>query len=194
MLQVRSGAILASIVVLSGALAACGSGSMSSVPKGPALASTSGPGTSGDESPRYHAEVALDGHPWVTADGANILVTVKVTNDGNAPFGTQATPIHNVNLGAHVVDASGKILNWNLARGSMPEVAPGAAVKATILLPVDKVLGHSAELLPVEENVAWFDKWGTKPLTVGPFLACANPSIGKVCDSSGKPLPTVAAQ
>ncbi len=121
-------------------------------------------------------------------------MAVSVTNDGATPFGTQATPIHNVNLGAHAVDATGKVVDNDLARGSMPEVAPGATVKATILLPVNKVLGHSAELLPVAESVGWFDQWGTKPLVVGPFGACSGNATGKVCDASGKPLPVAPAQ
>lgn len=142
----------------------------------------------------YHAELALAGSPAVTADGKDVLVTVNVTNDGPAPFGTQATPTHNVNLGAHAIDATGKVVDNDLARGSMPEVAPGATVKTTILLPVDKVLGHSASLLPVEEGVGWFDTWGTKPLVVGPFVRCSGNVAGKVCDASGKPLPVVPSQ
>jgi hypothetical protein len=127
--------------------------------------------------------------PAMTDDGKNIRVVVNVTNDGSAPFGTQVTPVHNVNLGVHLVDVTDKLLDNDLARGSMPEVAPGATVKATILLPMDKVLGHSAELIPVEEGVAWFDTWGTKPLVVGPFQNCKDAAIGKACDGSGKPLP-----
>ena len=143
---------------------------------------------------RYHAELALAGSPTVTADGKNILVAVNVTNDGPVPFGTQAGPVHNVNLGAHAVNATGKVVDNDLARGSMPEVAPSATVKATILLPVDKVLGHSAELLPVEEGVGWFDRWGTKPLVVGPFRACGGDATDKICDASGKPLAVAPRQ
>lgn len=138
----------------------------------------------------YHAELALAGSPAVTADGKDILVAVNVTNDGASPFGTQATAANNVNLGAHSIDSTGKVVDNDLARASMPEVAPGATVKETIRLPVDKIQGYSAELLPVEEGVGWFDKWGTKPLVVGPFKTCSN----KVCDASGKPLPVSPPQ
>ena len=142
----------------------------------------------------YHAQLALASAPEVTADGKDILVTVNVTNDGPAPFGTQATPANNVNLGAHAIDATGKVVDNDLARGSMPEATSGATVKATILLPVDKVLGRSAELLPVEEGVGWFDQWGTKPLVVGPFKACDGGATDKVCDASGNPLPVAPGQ
>lgn len=176
------------------ALAACSNGQpnaqQSAAAKGaqPAASPTSEP------AGHYHAELALAGQPKVTANGKEILVAVNVTNDGSAAFGTQATPVHNVNLGAHAIDATGKVVDNDLARGSMPEVAPGKTVKATILLPVDKVLGHGAEILPVEEGVAWFSQWGTKPLIVGPFKACSSGSGGQVCDASGKPLPIAPQQ
>jgi len=109
------------------------------------------------------------------------------------PFGTQATAVHNVNLGAHSIDAAGKIMDNDLARGSMPQAAPGATVKATVSLPIDKMLGNRAELLPVAEGVGWFDKWGTKPLVVGPFMACSDASFGRICDAAGIPL-TLAQQ
>lgn len=174
-------------------LAGCGSGqqantSVTSNDAGQAKASAPAVLTG-----NYHAQLALAGSPAVTADGKGVLVTVSVTNDGATPFGTQATAAHNVNLGAHAVDATGNVVDNDLARGSMPEVAPGVTVKATVLLPVDKVLGHRAELLPVAEGVGWFDQWGTKPLMVGPFDACSS-AAGKVCDASGKPLPVAPAQ
>lgn len=146
------------------------------------------------QSGHYHAELALADSPAVTADGKDILVTVNVTNDGPVPFGTRATAANNVNLGAHSIDMSGHVVDNDLARGTMPEVAPGTTVRATILLPADKVLGHGAKLIPVEENVAWFDQWGTKPLVVGPFKACSNVPAGSICDASGKPLPVLPAQ
>ncbi|MGH8128169.1 MAG: hypothetical protein ACRETC_07345 [Gammaproteobacteria bacterium] len=176
------------------ALASCGSsqpGNASAEAGNASQAKVSAPAA---QTGNYHAQLALAGSPAVTADGKDVVVAVNVTNDGPAPFGTQAAPTHNVNLGAHAIDSAGKVVDNDLARGSMPEVAPGAIVKATILLPVDKLLGHSAELLPVEEGVGWFDQWGTKPLVVGPFEMCSSNAAGKVCDASGKPLPVAAPQ
>lgn len=172
------------------ALAACGGGQPNGQQPTPSAAAHGQSSAPAAQSGHYHAALALVGQPEVSADGKNVVVTVNVTNDGSGSFGTQATPDHNVNLGAHSIDATGKVLDNDLARGTMPEVAPGATVKATILLPLDKVLGNRVELLPVEEGVAWFDTWGTKPLTVGPFIACRDPSTDKVCDAQGKPLPT----
>jgi len=140
----------------------------------------------------YQASLALSSPPEISANGQSIIVTVNVTNTGSGTFGSTTTP-NNVNLAAHGIDATGKIVDQDLVRGHLPQVTPGATASATILLPVDKILGRSAEILPVQENVAWFDKWGTKPLKVGPFEACSDTAAGKVCDSNGKPL-AVAAQ
>lgn len=180
--------VLVTSVVL---LAACSSGHDPSVSS---AAAASGGDVSSTAGGPFHAELTLAGQPSVSGDGKNIVVVVSVTNDGTSPFGTRATPVHNVNLGAHAIDASGKVVANDLARGSMPEVAPGATVKATILLPVGKVLGYSAELLPVEEGVGWFDQWGTKPLSVGPFKKCSVDQAGTVCDASGNPLLVVPLQ
>lgn len=139
---------------------------------------------------RYGAKLALIGQPAVAADGKDILVRINVTNESPTIFGSSSEP-HNVNLGAHSIDVAGDVVINDLARGQLPQIAPSKTAEATILLPLSEVLGHRVELLPVEEDVAWFDQWGTKPLVIGPFEACASLTIGKVCDASGKPLPQV---
>lgn len=141
----------------------------------------------------YQANLTAQGEPVISADGMNIIVTANVTNTGATAFGSTTTP-NNVNLGAHSVDASGKVIDQDLARGHLPQIAPGTQAMATILLPVDKVLNKSVALLPVQENVGWFDRWGTKALVVGPFVSCSSDSIGKVCDASGKPLAVAVAK
>lgn len=174
------------------ALSACNS-SQEPNPSGTSSATVQpAPSTSVARAGHYHAALALVGQPAVTADGKSIQVAVNVTNDGTETFGSAAAP-NSVNLGAHTVDASGQIVDNDLARGHLPQITPGATGKVTILLPIALALGHRVELLPVQEGVNWFDAWGTKPLTVGPFDACSDPTAGKVCDASGKPLPTAAS-
>jgi hypothetical protein len=136
--------------------------------------------------------LALIGQPELMADGKNIVVAMNVTNDGTATFGSATEP-DNVNLGAHAIDAAGKIVVNDLARGRLPQIAPGATEEASILLPVGETLGRSVQLLPVQEHVGWFDVWGTKPLVVGPFQNCKDAMTGKVCDASGKALPSQTA-
>ena len=171
------------------ALSACSSGQQS----GEHAPSATAVATSSTANQQYHAALSLQGSPAVTTDGKSIVVTVKVTNTGPAAFGTDITPSVNVNLAAHSIDTTGKIIDQDLARATLPNIAPGASATATILLPIDKVLNKSAQILPVEEGVAWFDKWGTKPLTVGPFKGCSSSAVGAVCDDADKPLSAVAA-
>lgn len=168
-------------------LVACGSSSQSGQP----VASTSSPSanTSAEAGHRYQASLALQGQPEVSPDGNDIVVAVRVTNTGTGIFGSETKP-NAVNLGAHSIDAAGTIMNNDLKHSELPQVAPGATVTTTIKMPAGQLLGKRAEILPVEENVSWFDAWGTKPLVVGPFEACS----GKVCDASGKPLPVAPAQ
>lgn len=130
----------------------------------------------------------LVGEPSVTADAKNVAVTVTVKNDGIDAFGSASQP-HNVNLGAHAVDADGKVIVNDLARALLPQIVAGASGRATILLPIAKLIGYRAQILPVEEGVGWFSDWGTKPLEVGPFMACSSVGAGAICDASSKPIP-----
>jgi len=173
------------VTVLLFALTACSSSHQPDTAGSPSSSSAS------TSMKHFQAKLTLGGVPGVSADGKDVVVLADVTNTGAATFGSQTEP-HNVNLGAHSIDASGKIIDNDVARGHLPQIAPGAKATATILLPIDKVLNKRAELLPVEENVAWFDQWGTRPLIVGPFNSCSSDSVGKVCDASGKPLATAA--
>jgi len=181
--------VLAILPVL--ALSACGSSQPSGTPAVAGEQTETSPPVAQDG--HYHAELVLAGQPAVTADGKDIVVTVNVSNDGVGAFGSATEP-HNVNLGAHVLDAAGKVVINDLARAHLPQIAPGETVKASILLPVSQTLAHRIELLPVQEGVSWFDAWGTKPLVVGPFDACSDAAVGKVCDAGGKPLQATPAQ
>lgn len=182
-------------LVLSGlsvfALAACGSSQPANTSAAPGeQAKTS---ESAAQAGHFHAELALAGRPAVTSDGKNIVVPVKVTNDGLGAFGSETEP-HNVNLGAHAIDAAGNIVINDLSRGRLPQISSGATQEASIFLPMATTLGHRVELLPVQEKVGWFDQWGTKPLIIGPFDKCSGDAAGRVCDGSGRPLPVLAIQ
>lgn len=134
--------------------------------------------------------LTLVGAPMLTADGKNIAVSVNLANEGKTVLSSASTPP--VNLGAHSVDATGKTIT-DLSRAKLPAIAPGTSAAVTILLPVAETLGHSAQILPLQENVAWFSQWGTTPVTVGPFNSCSDTAAGKVCDAQDKPLAIVPA-
>ncbi|MDE2463152.1 MAG: hypothetical protein KGO02_05500 [Alphaproteobacteria bacterium] len=132
-----------------------------------------------------------EGNPVITPDGKNIAVTVGLSNHGQVALISKGKyPVH---FGAQRLGANGKA-DMDLSRAMIPLIDPGSSAQVTIMLPVDKMLNHSAELLPVQEQVAWFDAWGTKPVVVGPFSECTGSMAGKICGPDGKPLATQPAK
>ncbi|MFI5071362.1 MAG: hypothetical protein ACHP8A_10785 [Terriglobales bacterium] len=138
-------------------------------------------------SDQFKVRMVLQGSPVISVDGKFIVVTVDLSNDGSAILETKG--INPINLGAHSINADGSLVNNDLARGALPApIAPNSHAFVSINLPVDKTIGYSAQILPVQENVGWFDEWGTKPLVVGPFNVCSAVARNKICDASGKAL------
>lgn len=179
----------ASVLVCAASLAACGSGQPAQQNAATSSAAAA-PAASPLAGPHFQATVALDGQPEVTNDGKDIVVQVRVTNTGKGTFGSADAP-NPVHLGAHSVNASGKVVTIDLSRGDLPQVAAGATATATIKMPVSGLLGLSAQILPVEEGIAWFNQWTTDPttpVTVGPFARCAGANSSTVCGANGKPL------
>lgn len=173
------------------ALTACGSGQNDSTANKLATAAAAPAAPAGAlTADQVNVQMTLQGAPMLSADGQFVSVTVVLANHGKTTLtSTGADP---VNLGAHSADASGTIIDNDLARAAIPDTTPNSQSTITIRLPVAKITGKSAQILPVQENVAWFDTWGTKPLVVGPFNTCASATIGKVCDADGKPLASAA--
>lgn len=175
-------------------LAACSSGQDQAAPQQPAAASTAtaAPAASANAltADQVNVQMTPQGAPTLSADGQSIDVTVTLANHGKVVL--SSTGPNPVTLGAHSADANGMIIDNDLARANLPDIASGGQATVTIQLPLDKTLGKSAQILPVQENVAWFDTWGTKPLVVGPFNNCASAATGKVCGADGKPLASAA--
>lgn len=171
-------------------LAACSSSQDQAAPQQPAAAGTApaAPAATANTltADQVSVQMALHGAPTLSADGQFIDVAVTLVNQGKAAL--SSTGPNPVNLGAHSASANGTIIDNDLARAGLPDIAPDNQATVIIQLPVEKTLGKSAQILPVQENVAWFDAWGTKPLVVGPFSNCAGSAIGKVCGADGKPL------
>lgn len=171
-------------------LAACDSGQDQAASTQPATTdtATAAPAAPADAltADQVNVQMTLQGAPTLSADGQSIDVAVTLANHGKVVL--SSTGPDPVKLGAHSADTAGTVIDNDLARASLPELSPGGQATVTIHLPVDKTLGKSAQILPVQENVAWFDTWGTKPLVVGPFNNCASAGAGKVCGADGKPL------
>lgn len=174
------------------ALVACSSGQDNSTANPPAAAgATPAASASPLTADQVNVQMTLQGAPTLSADGQFIDVTVSLANHGKTTL--TSTGSNPVNLGAHSADAKGTIVENDLARAAIPDTVPNSQATVTIQLPVDKIVGNSAQILPVQEGVAWFDTWGTKPLVVGPFNSCASTAMGKVCGADGKPLLPSAA-
>ena len=182
--------VIATATLLSMALlAGCSSSEdQSGAPAGsPAPVSATDGGADGAASGRFKAEMALHGAPTLSQDGQFIVVGVDLTNSGSALWAS--TGINPVKIGVHSIDAKGAVVENDLIHQSLPsQIAPGDHGLVNLNLPVNKTIGYSVQILPVYENVGWFDKWGTKPLTVGPFNACSDSSKGNVCDAAGNAL------
>jgi hypothetical protein len=175
-------------------LAACSSGQDQAAPQQPAAAgvATAAPAAPANAltADQVNVQTTMQGAPTLSADGQSIDVAVTLANHGKIVL--SSTGPNPVNLGAHSAEANGTVVDFELARAGIPDIVPGSQATVTMQLPVDKTLGKSAQILPVQENVAWFDTWGTKPLIVGPFNNCASSAIGKVCGADGKPLASAA--
>lgn len=175
-------------------LAACSSGQDQAASQQPAATGTAATApavpAAALTADQVSVQMSLQGAPTLSADGQAIDVAVTLANHGKTVL--SSTGSNPVNLGAHSADANGTVIDNDLARAGLPDIAPGGQATVTIQLPVDKTLGKSAQILPVQEGIAWFDAWGTKPLIVGPFNSCATPAAGKVCGADGKPLAPTA--
>lgn len=175
-------------------LAACSSGQDQAASQQPAATGTAATApavpAAALTADQVSVQMSLQGAPTLSADGQAIDVAVTLANHGKTVL--SSTGSNPVNLGAHSADANGTVIDNDLARAGLPDIAPGGQATVTIQLPVDKTLGKSAQILPVQEGIAWFDAWGTKPLVVGPFNSCATPAAGKVCGADGKPLAPTA--
>jgi hypothetical protein len=132
---------------------------------------------------QVNATVALVGAPSLSADGQQISATIDISNHGTATL-TSSGP-HPVHLGTHLVDGSGNVLVNDLTRANIPDIAPGAHAAVTITVPANQVIGtgKSIQYLPVQEGVAWFNTWGTQPVTLGPFTTCSAGNATGLCNT-----------
>lgn len=185
---------LATVAIASAlGLAACGSGHDQDAATTSAATTSGTPAAAAGQrltADQVNVQMTLEGKPTLSSDRKFVDVKLSLTNHGTVTLAS--IPPYPVNLGAHSVDANGKIVDNDLARAGIPGIAPNSQATITIKLPASQIIGKSVQILPVQENVAWFDTWGTKPVVVGPFNTCTGSAAGEICDASGTPLPTVA--
>lgn len=131
-------------------------------------------------------EMQLEGAPVLSVDGKSVKLTVDLLNQGSATLDSSGK--YPVNLGVHLLDAAGHNVSNDFARAALDHpLLPGDSETVSFSVPATSLAGHGVAILPVQEKVAWFDKWGVAPLDVGPFRSCTG-RPGKLCDHNGKPL------
>ncbi len=111
---------------------------------------------------------------------------MTVKNDGTATLMSAGND--SVHLGAHLLGSDSQIVDNDLARAKISVIKPGGSAQVIILLPESKTLGFRASILPVQERVAWFNKWGIKPVMVGPFKVCRHAREHTVCGQNNMPI------
>ena len=101
--------------------------------------------------------------------GMGIKFTLQLTNTGTREWITAAVASGQVNVGVHVLDTQGRLLDNNFARVHLPQgpVAPGASVTVEGSVPEPTQDGYQLRLDLVAEMVAWFSDLGhSKPVVL----------------------------
>jgi YD repeat-containing protein len=122
---------------------------------------------------QINVTLTLIGVPTLSADGTTISVTVDIANQGTVTLSSSGRdPVH---MGTRIFTTAGTDTGVSVARTNFPIIAPGTHATVTSTIPASAVVGtgNVIRLVPVQEGVAWFDDWGTTPIEVGPFSACA---------------------
>ncbi len=107
--------------------------------------------------------------PTLSADGQSVLTTLDIANHGTVTL-AYASP-HPINLGNHVIDASGAMVQNDVSRVAIPEIAPGQHAALTIATPASLLLGtgRRVQFELVQEGLHWFKDFGIAPVVAGPY-------------------------
>lgn len=126
-------------------------------------------------SSQVNVTLSLVGGPTLSADGQTVTATVDISNQGTVTLSSSGK--YPVDLGDHFVDATGKILVNDITRAHIPDIAPGTHAAVAISVPSSGFLGTGQllQFMPVQEGIAWFDSFGTKPVTAGPYVTPSSP-------------------
>jgi ubiquinone/menaquinone biosynthesis C-methylase UbiE len=103
-------------------------------------------------------------------DGQPAVVEITVTNSGSARWLGHEVVHGGVALGAHLYDRSGRLLDFDLYRGSLTvrarDIAPGETVSCRISLPPQAAGRYVVEFDCVSSRVMWFSQLGSLPARV----------------------------
>lgn len=121
-------------------------------------------------STRLACEITPTHADVVAAEGQPILIEVTVKNTGGAIWLPSEAPFGGVLLGAHLYDAEGQRLGFDVARQSLgdsaQEIKPGTTVNVRLELPPQPLGGYLVELDCVAVGVIWFSQCGSSTARV----------------------------
>lgn len=130
--------------------------------------------------------LSMSGDPTFTSDAGTLSIPVELSNLGTVEFTSEGA--HPIYLGVQLLSADGKVERKDFVRARIPNIPAGTQALVNISVPITEINDHSMLILPMQEDVAWFDKFGVKGLTIGPFHTCSNDDHPWICDASGHAL------
>lgn len=100
-------------------------------------------------------------------DGDAILIQGRVTNTGSSTWLPSMQGAGSVNVGVHLYDEGGALLNGDYARGSVSDEAtePGTSRKISARVPIPEQRHFKIGVDLVSEGIAWFEMLGNRPVT-----------------------------
>jgi ubiquinone/menaquinone biosynthesis C-methylase UbiE len=100
-------------------------------------------------------------------EGQPIIVEATITNRGTAIWLPSDAPFGGVAVGAHLYDAAGKLitfdLHWERLTDPLREIEPGETVTVRIPLPPQRAGRYLVEIDCVAARVTWFAQAGSQP-------------------------------
>ena len=108
----------------------------------------------------------LSGITSVTvASGSQVVIPLSITNLGSKVFISQGS--YPINIGCHLRDNRGVMLNHDFARSSMPGVVPARKTKKAQLRFIAPAPGdYVLQIDLLQETVAWFAQFGSKTVDI----------------------------
>jgi hypothetical protein len=110
----------------------------------------------------------LDCSELQIVSGQTVDLKVKAHNAGSATWlSTNTYDIGVVNLGAHLCEVTGRLIDLNFARQSFGrDVLPGETVELTMPISFKEPGTFQLAVDLVSEGVSWFETLGSKPVQV----------------------------
>jgi ubiquinone/menaquinone biosynthesis C-methylase UbiE len=111
-------------------------------------------------------EMKIDQTRLSVRTGEQVRVRVEVRNTGSIRWlHTNIIDFAIVKVGAHLRDAEGRDLVYDLLRAHLPyDVSPGGGAAVDVSFTIQEPGTYQVELDLVSERVAWFAQAGSKPL------------------------------